>query len=204
MISEIKEKIKLLKDYNKIAKIDKIARRYFVMNTFDGVLAILGVLLGSFIVNSEPRVVISTGIGAGVAMAVSGIWGAYLTERAERDREIKELERATLSRLRETKIGRAANAAVLVIALIDGLAPFLAAIIILAPFLLFSSALSSSQMYIISASMGFGILFMLGVFLGRMSRESILKSGLIMMLAGIVSGAVSFLLLGGNAAAARA
>ncbi|MBI4438839.1 hypothetical protein HY640_02820 [Candidatus Woesearchaeota archaeon] len=196
MLSTINAKLKVLKDYNRIAKIDRIARRYFVMNAFDGVLAIMGILIGSYIVGSHPKVVISTSIGAGIAMGVSGIWGAYLTERAERQREIRELERATLSKLSETKIGRAATAAVFIIAIIDGLAPFLSALIILLPFLLLSPFLTVKQMYIYSAAIAFSTLFLLGAFLGRISKESMIKTGLIMILAGVVSGGISIFVLG--------
>ncbi len=196
MFSAIKTQLSLLKDYNKIAKIDRIARRYFVMNTFDGVLAILGVLFGSLIADSSNRAVITTGLAAGIAMGVSGIWGAYLTERAERQRELKELERATLSKLKGTKIGRAAAVAVLVVAIIDGLAPFLAAAAILTPFLFFGSALSKTGMYAVSLIIAFSMLFLLGIYLGRISKESVIKTGLIMILAGVISVVVSFVLLG--------
>jgi len=35
-----------LREYNKLANISEIARRYFAMNAFDGVLIIIGVLNG--------------------------------------------------------------------------------------------------------------------------------------------------------------
>lgn len=192
----IKAKLKTLRDYNKIAGIDKIARRYFVMNAFDGVLAVLGILLGTFMVQPDQKIVVTTGLAAGIAMGVSGIWGAYLTERAERQMELKELERATLSKLKGTKIGKAASTAVIVIAVIDGLAPFIAAAIILSPFIFLTQLLTVNQMYIISAATAFLVLFLLGIFLGRISKENIIKTGAIMILAGIVSLAISFLLLG--------
>ncbi len=195
-IISLSELLKVLKDYNRIAKIEKIARRYFVMNAFDGVLAILGILMGSMAVSATPTVVISTGIGAGIAMGVSGIWGAYLTERAERQLELRELERATLSKLKGTKIGRAANAAVFVIAFIDGLAPFLASLIVLSPFLFLRGALPIQSLYVASISLAFISLFLLGVFLGRLTRENIIRTGLIMILAGVVSAGLSSLLLG--------
>ncbi|MBI2133653.1 hypothetical protein HYU11_03140 [Candidatus Woesearchaeota archaeon] len=198
MLSLIRDKLRLLKDYNRIAKIDVIARRYFVMNAFDGVLAILGILVGSFIVGSGKDVVISTGLAAGIAMGVSGVWGAYLTERAERQRELHELERATLSKLKETKIGRAASVAVLAIATIDGLAPFAAATFILSPFLFFGSGLPLKSLYVSSVIIAFCSLFLLGTYLGRISKENMVKTGLIMIFAGILSASISYLLLGGR------
>ena len=190
------ERIKELKEYNKIAKIDKIARRYFVMNSFDGVLAILGVLVGSFIVESDKRIALTTGLAAGIAMGISGVWGAYFTERAERQLEIKELEKATLSKLGATRIGRAATAAVMIIAIIDGVAPFLAVIIILLPFFTLGSVLTARQLYLTSITIGFFLLFVLGMFLGKLTKENIIKTGIIMTFAGLLSAVLSYLLLG--------
>ncbi|MBI3052087.1 hypothetical protein HYY74_06580 [Candidatus Woesearchaeota archaeon] len=196
MLSKLREKLRLLSDYNKLAHIEKIARRYFVMNSFDGVLAILGILVGSLIAGAPAALVVSTGIAAGIAMGVSGIWGAYLTERAERQKEIRDLERATLTKLKATQIERAAKAAVVIIALVDGIAPLAAALIVLMPFLILRPFLALQQIYYLSIGIAFAALFMLGVFLGNLSRENIIKMGLIMILAGLASVGLSYILLG--------
>jgi hypothetical protein len=51
---------------------DEIARRYFVMNAFDGALTILGVVVG-FAISHEgnARLVLSAGAGASLAMGIS-------------------------------------------------------------------------------------------------------------------------------------
>jgi len=97
-----------------------IARRYFAMNAFDGVLTTLGVLVGSYIghVHSAHQV-IAVGLGAAVAMGVSGFYGSYLIERAERDRSLRELEEVTLSSLEDSDIAAASTYATIVIALVD-------------------------------------------------------------------------------------
>ena len=78
--------------YDKITGMSEIGRRYFVINSFDGALTILGVLLGSYFAGlTNPSLIVTVGIGASVAIGVSGLWGAFLTEKAEREREIKEL-----------------------------------------------------------------------------------------------------------------
>ena len=197
MLSIISEKIRILKDYNRIARIDRIARRYFVMNSFDGVLAIMGILIGSLIAGAGRETVLKTSIAAGIAMAVSGVWGAYLTERAERQKELHDLEKATLSKLGKTQIGRAANAAVIIIAIIDGVAPLISALAVISPFFLMQKIVPLQSLYYISVGIGFFLLFTLGIFLGRLSKESIIKTGIIMLLAGVVSLALNYLLLGG-------
>ena len=128
-------KLQELREYSELASIGEIARRYFAMNAFDGVLTIIGVLMGSYTARvRDATIVIVTGLSTCIAMGISGLWGAYLTESAERKRDLDDLESHTLSDLRGTKIGRASRVAVVVVALVDGLAPFLSALVVLLPF----------------------------------------------------------------------
>lgn len=175
--------IEKYEEYNKILNIASIARRFVAMNGFDGVLAILGILISSFIAGIvDAKLIISVSLGAAVAMAVSGVWGAYMAEAAERKKELKELEGSMLTRLRKTKIGRAGEFASWIIALIDGAAPFISAVLVILPFFI----LPVSIAYYISFGIAFVLLFLLGAFLGRISRENIIIAGLKMVLAGIV------------------
>ena len=111
------------------------------MNAFDGVLTTLGVLVGSYIgrVHSAHQV-IAVGLGAAVAMGISGFYGSYLIERAERDRSLRELEDVTLSSLEDSDIAAASTYATIVIACVDGVSPFVAAALVLLPFFVGSSA----------------------------------------------------------------
>ena len=68
----------------------KIFRRYFVTNGFDGALTILGMIMGFYSVPQvSVSVVISACMGAAIALAVSGFASAYLSESAERKKELK-------------------------------------------------------------------------------------------------------------------
>lgn len=93
--------IKKLKTYNEITGYAQIARRYFVNNFYDGMLTILGILLGFFVflLRSPNQPILSsyillTGLGTSISMLISGISGSYLSEKAELKKERKELERA--------------------------------------------------------------------------------------------------------------
>jgi len=188
-------KLHELREYSDIASIGEIARRYFAMNAFDGVLTIIGVLMGNYAAHvRDPTVVIVTGFSTCIAMGVSGLWGAYLTEAAERKREMDELESHTLMDLSGTKIGRASRVAVVVVALVDGLAPFLAALVVLLPFL-FSGLLNDVVLsYYASLVVALAVLFALGAFLGKVSKESLIISGLKMIGAGLVSILLTYIL----------
>jgi hypothetical protein len=77
----------------------KIARRYFVTNGFDGALTMLGLTIGFYSSGGVPlRVAINACLGAAVALAASGLASAYVSEAAEREKELKELERALVAR----------------------------------------------------------------------------------------------------------
>ncbi len=185
----------VLREYNRISGTAEIARRYLVMNAFDGVLTIIGVLMGNYMAGvRDVAIVINTGLTTSVAMGVSGLWGAYLTESAERERDLAELEKSTLTDLKNTKIGRASRWAVIVVSLVDGLAPFIAALLVMIP-LFFSNLIGSVEVsYLLSLALSLLTLFGLGVFLGRISKRNVIIYGLRTLIAGLVSIALGFLL----------
>jgi len=184
-----------LKEYSDIAGIGEIARRYFAMNAFDGVLTIIGVLMGNYTAGVRtPSVVISTGLSTCVAMGVSGLWGAYLTESAERRRSLDILENHTLTDLSRTKIGQASRAAVVIVALIDGLSPFVSALVVLLPFFFTAFLADITLSYGLSLGLALATLFALGAFLGKVSKENLILSGLKMIGAGVVCILLSYLL----------
>jgi predicted membrane protein (TIGR00267 family) len=193
----LKKGLQQLKEYNEIAEIGEIARRYFAMNAFDGILTIIGVLMGSYMARvRSPIVVISTGLATSIAMGVSGLWGAYLTEAAERKRELNDLENYTLTDLSKTRIGKASRFAVVIAALVDGFAPFLAASAVLLPFFVSGFLGNVFFSYYISLGIALAALFGLGAFLGVISRENIVLSGAKMIGAGLLSIALGYLLKG--------
>jgi len=194
-MSPLREWLQQLREYEDIAEVGEIARRYFAMNAFDGVLTMIGVLVGNYSAGVEStRVVISTGLATSMAIGVSGLWGAYFTESAERKRDLDDLESYTLTDLNETKIGRASRAAAIVVSLVDGLAPFLAALVVLLPFFLTPLWGNIYHSYYLSLAMALGALFALGAFLGAISRENIALTGVKMIGAGLLAMVLGYLL----------
>ena len=64
-----------LPEYDNLARISEIARRYFAMNAFDGVLTIIGVLMGNMTAKvGEARIVVSTGLATCIAMGAPVCW----------------------------------------------------------------------------------------------------------------------------------
>jgi predicted membrane protein (TIGR00267 family) len=189
------EAVSYLREYDKLANISEIARRYFAMNAFDGVLTIIGVLMGNLVAGvNDARIVLSTGLATSVAMGVSGLWGAYLTESAERKRDLDELSRVTLTDLTNTRIGRASRAAIFIVAIVDGLSPFMAALIVLIPFIVARNFEDLTWAYYTSLGIALLTLFSLGLFLGKISHGKMIVYGFKTVLAGLVSIAISYFL----------
>ena len=184
-----------IQTYNKIIGIAEIARRYFAMNAFDGVLTTIGVLAGNYLAGvRDLSIPIRTGVATSIAIGISGLWGAYLTETAERRRELTELERVSLIDQSETSIGKASRFAVIVVSIVDGLAPALSSLIVLVPLFLGSWIGNPVLSYALSGALALVCLFALGVFLGKVSEENLIGYGFKTLLAGLAAIAITFLL----------
>lgn len=197
MIEKVKGFLADIRSYNRLVGIAEIARRYFAMNAFDGVLTTIGVLVGNYLAGVRDVVIpIRIGVATSIAMGVSGLWGAYLTEDAERSRQMEELEKVSLIDQNDTKIGRASRYAVVIVSIVDGLAPFLAALIVLIPLFLNPIIQNAVLGYVLSIVVALLSLFGLGMFLGKVSKRSLLGYGLRTLIAGLVAIGINFLLGG--------
>lgn len=179
------------KYYDAITGMSKILRRYFVMNSFDGALTTFGLLLGSFVAQvNDPILIIRIGIATAIAIGFSGLTGALLTESAERKREILSMEKALHRKLDKTDYKRAYDSATMMAGVVDGVSPLLASLVLLSPFIFLDVATA----YMVSFALSLSIFFGLGIFLGRISQESMLMTGIKLLFAGIVCMAVILLL----------
>ncbi len=193
--SSLPELLEELQSYNQIIGIAEIARRYFAMNAFDGVLTTIGVLAGNYLAGvRDLSIPIRTGIATSIAMGISGLWGAYLTETAERRRELSELEKISLIDQSETSIGKASRFAVIVVSIVDGLAPALSAMIVMVPLFLGNLIGNPVLSYAIAGGVALLSLFALGLFLGKVSEENLIGYGFKTLLAGLAAIAINFLL----------
>lgn len=186
-LESIRNTIKLFRIYLRLSSAHKIARRLFVMNSFDGVLTIMGVVIGTYISGVvDPHIVITAGIGGSVAMGISGMSGAYMAERAERKRDLIKLEKSMLISLRDTQYARASDFATVVVAVVDGISPAASAIILILPYFLVP-LISFKVAFYASLSLGLLTLFLLGIYLARISEDKQALSGLRMILVGIIT-----------------
>jgi predicted membrane protein (TIGR00267 family) len=201
-----------------------IARRKFFNNCFDGALTCAGIVSGIFIIflnnpnQFTPQNVIVTGFATALAIGISGLWGAFLSEEAERKKKgidlkkemaiIEEDEESDNDPLEEKKINnkkkskknkknktvleKAEDFATIVASLVDGGAPVLGSSLPLLPFF-FGIELNITH-FIISYLILVGILVYLGIYLGKISGGGRIRYALHLVTAGIVTLLVSILL----------
>ncbi len=103
-----------IRTYAKMTNLWAIARRYFVNNFYDGMLTVLGILLGFFVlilkggqISIDSHLVVLTGVGSSISMLISGITGSYLSEKAEQKKIKEELNKAMLINDSEEKTVKA-------------------------------------------------------------------------------------------------
>ncbi len=179
--------LETIRNYIRISRVASISRRYFIMNAFDGAMTSPGIIVGAYVAPLEPNpiFIISTGLGASLAMGLSGFAGAYVTEEAERTRELDTLERSMLKNLKKSMIGRASHFASVWAGIAFGLSPALAALVCLVPFFLLS-VLSLTLAIQLSITTTLLVLFLLGAFLGKISGRSAFLHGMKLLCVGAV------------------
>lgn len=193
----LRERIRRYIEYIRISEANKIARRYFIMNSFDGSVTILGVLLGVIFGGiEEPSKILGIGIATGIALMVSGFSGTIIAEEAERDRDIKELEESMLMDLKDTVYTRAARFSIIYISFVNAVAPLLSIMISMVPLFLAVVGLVSREIAI-QASIAVVLLYMgiLGIFVSRMTGRSIIKGALKLVAIGIITTIVVSIVL---------
>ena len=195
LIGRLTKSVNDVREYERISGFAKIARRALANNSFDGVLTMVGTVMGNYLGNvRNANTVIRIGVATSVSIGISGLWGAYLAESAERGRDLAELERISLTDLSETKIGRASRMAVIVVSLVDGLSPLVSSLIVLIPFFAMSLIGNILISYALSIALALICLFALGMFLGCISGRSLIGYGVRTVIAGIVAIVINALL----------
>ena len=178
----------------KQARAGEITSRYFVINAFDGAMTALGVIVGAYLGGRNALTVILAALGAMVAMGISGLSGAYLAEEAMRTRHLKELEKAVFRDLSGSQLERASQTAVLWVAFVDAISPAVAAGISIAPLLLaFVGIIPLTSAVLMSVALAFVTLFALGLYLGKLSRRSIISYGMKTVMAGVATALIILL-----------
>lgn len=178
--------------------------RYIALGTLDGILAVMGVTLAASGVAGAGGVAIPnyiiglTGLSGGIALAMSNAFGSFIGERAEEVRNIRELEQKMMldeGKLDDTLIHKQAKKRVYMSMFTHGFSSFIGSFVPVVPFLVITSR---STAIITTIVFCFIALIFLGIYLARVSRESLLKTSIEIVIIGILISVVSYLIGGGH------
>jgi predicted membrane protein (TIGR00267 family) len=188
LIKHIEDELELTERY-------EVIRRHAAMDIFDGVLPILGILMAGLLVEgfqNDIAFVFETtllaAIGTSVAHFVGGFSSSFLVESAEGKKLIEDLEKAMPSKYSHSVLVHADRDTTIVVSLLNGIVPSAAILITISPMLVSAAGrIGHLESMLLSFVVGFALLFVLGVFLGRLSRTSIWISVLKTILAGVIT-----------------
>lgn len=213
-MKSISKTLKNWRQYGKLSDLGEIARRKFFNNCFDGALTCAGIVSGIFIIfissgdqiQFTPQNVLITGLATTLAIGISGLWGAFLSEEAERRKKVYDMKKdmAIVEEITEinnennkkkddkTLLEKAESFATIVASLVDGGAPAVGSILPLIPFF-FMDVLYITH-FIVSYVILAGLLVYLGIFLGNISGGGKLRYALHLVTAGVVTLVITLLL----------
>lgn len=156
-----------------IALAQGIIRRYFVTNGFDGALTMLGLMVGFHSAgNVALSIAITACLSAAVALFMSGLSSAYLSEMAERKKELHDLEQALLTDLSKSDYGKASFFVPILVSMVNGGSPLVISLIIITPLWLAENGIQLPfSPFLCAISIALIIILMLGIMLGRLSNE---------------------------------
>ena len=144
--------------------------------TMDGLITILGVVIGIASATQNSGVVVLSGLVAGLANAFGNSFGFYASELAERAEHIQENQH--VSSMAETRRST-------LLAFAYSLASTL---VIVVPFVIFRLTYAM----IVSLILALALLFALGAVVGKFSHASPWKFGIRYVLLGLAGAALSF------------
>ncbi len=187
----ISERVHNVRIYCQMTDIVSISRRYFVIGFFDGVLTILGMVMGAHLSGkASTEIILTAGVATALALGISSGWGAFEAERVEQTLEADEKRRMLLRDTKGCTIDKAHAFATYVSSIVHGIAPIPAATVPLIPYLF----LPPDEAFKATLLIGFSLLFLVGTMMGRIARRNILISGLRMVIAGLLTLALVTLL----------
>ena len=178
--------------------------RYVALGTMDGILAVMGVTLAASGVSGASGIELSnfavglTGLSGGIAITMTNAYGSFIGERAEEVRTIRELEQKMMleeGKLDDTHIHQQAKRRIYMSMFTHGFSSFVGSFVPVLPFLLISTRINA---IICTLVLCFTALIILGVYLGKVSRGSLLKTSLEIVLIGILISVVCYLIGGGH------
>jgi predicted membrane protein (TIGR00267 family) len=146
--------------------------RYLILGTIDGLLAVLGIIIGLSAATSNADIIVRAALGGGIALCLTNGVGSYLAETAVVYGRISSVEHAMLETLRDTHIEKQAKRKIMRDSIIHGGTSLVGSIIPVVPFLFLHDG---SALYV-AIGLCAVVLIGLGLYSGHVSKQSYIKS----------------------------
>jgi len=167
--------------------------RYIILGSIDGILAVLGGVIGAATTGTAYEGVVQVGFGVAVALAVTNGIGSYLAESTVEYAKLAEKEKPLLRRLKGTRIELGTKRKIRLDSITHGGASFIGSLIPIMPFVVLES-----NALIVAIAASLAALVALGIYSGRLSKQSIIMSAVKMVVLGILVVVMVSLLGGGH------
>jgi predicted membrane protein (TIGR00267 family) len=156
--------------------------RYIILGTIDGILAILGIIIGLSSATLDPGVIVKAALGGGIALCLTNGIGSYLAESAVEYGKLSEVEAALLQDLKDTKIEKLTKHNIIVDSMLHGTSSFVGSLIPILPVVFITNGIA----VYVSIGLALAALIVLGLFSGKISGQSYLKSIIRMVFLGAI------------------
>lgn len=164
-------------------------RSKFLRGFIDGSLSTLGVVVGALAATSS--VILAAAIGGTLANGISNLLSAFSAAGAESYEELRELEKAMVSKeLKGGSLDRKIGKQPTLAASVDGIATILGGAIPIFPYLF----MPADRAIYLSVGLVIGVIFIIGMYLGKLSRRNILFSAVKMAFFALTVAVVVYLI----------
>ena len=167
--------------------------RYTVLGTIDGVIACLAIVIGVFSANVESNVIVAAGLSGGIGLSISNGIGGLMAEYTVEHRRMRTIEEAMMVKsgsMKGTLVHKGIQKKLIYDTITHGGCSLLGAMLPILPFVF----LDIQTAIVVSIVLSFMTLFLLGVYMGAMTKEMLVIAGMKMLLVGILAAVVVRLL----------
>jgi len=163
-------------------------KKHFIRGIVDGSLATLGVVIGASA--AIPPIIVAAALGGVMANGVANSLSAFSSEKVFQFAELRKTEKSMVRKsLKGSTPEHMKSRATVRASLTDGLATIVGGSIPIIPYLLLPAAIAM----LISICSVISIVFIIGLYIGKLSKENILVSALKMVFFGIAVVAIAYL-----------
>ncbi|AKB85016.1 VIT1/CCC1 transporter family protein [Methanococcoides methylutens] len=162
-------------------KFNKEQGRYIILGSIDGLLAVLGVVIGTSHVVDDPSIIINAALGGAIALAMTNGIGSYLAESAVEYGHLAELEKPLLRSLESTKLEAQTKKKIWNDSIAHGGSSFIGSLVPISPFVLLDEMALE-----VSVVLSISVLAVLGIYSGKIAKQSAIKHAVRMVGLGIL------------------